>query len=218
MNRSGLRRYQKEMLASLPRQRGLRQTLLPGFQRYLALLTEEIDSPTYDDLLAAFGPPEEMASTLLQAADIPPASPSKKRRYPILACCFALLVLGIALAAFWKVPEVGVVLPGTLSTPSVINDDSYFILEDPFTYSDSQWKQPWGMDYSVEIHNTGAQPVNVTIRYAGGQPPHTFSVPSNGTETFVVKEPRSGSHRVSFITDDGTLSGTVRVLVEKTTA
>lgn len=78
MNRSGVHRYQKKLLASFPRQRELRKLLSNQFQRSLIPLLEDIPSPTYNDLLAAFGPPEEMAKTLLQGIDLPPPPSPKK--------------------------------------------------------------------------------------------------------------------------------------------
>ena len=215
MNRSGVHRYQKKLLASFPRQRELRKLLSNQFQRSLIPLLEDIPSLTYNDLLAAVGSPVEMAKTLLQGIALPPPPSPKKWAWIAIAGCLALLCLVIGLFSVYNTPEVGVVFPGPVATPSAIDSNAHFVVDDPFTHSDSHWQQPKGMSYSVEIYNTGKIPVDITVRYGKGHPDHTFSVPSEGTETFVVTKARSGSHRVSFMTDDGVLSGTVRVLVTK---
>lgn len=213
MKRSDIQRYQKKLLASLPRRKDLRKELLYKFQISLKMLMEENDSPSYDDLLAAFGPPDEMARTLLQMSGVSSPPSTKKRILAIAASCALVLCIGAGLFFLYNGSEVGVVCPGAVDSPTAINEDAYFIVNDPFTHSDSHWRQSQGMNYAVEIHNTGDLPVDITIRYAIGQPAHTFSVPPGSTETFVTEKTTLGNHRVSFVTEDGNLSGTVRVLV-----
>lgn len=213
MKRSDIQRYQKKLLASLPRRKDLRKELLYKFQISLEMLMEENDSPSYDDLLAAFGPPDEMARTLLQMSGVSSPPSTKKRILAIAASCALVLCIGAGLFFLYNGSEVGIVSPGAIDSSTVINKDAYFIVDDPFTHSDSHWRQPQGMNYAVEIHNTGNLPVDVAIRYAIGQPAHTFSVSPGGTETFISETSTLGNHRVSFNTDDGNLTGTVRVLV-----
>lgn len=213
MKRSDIQRYQKKLLASLPRRKDLRKELLYKFQISLEMLMEENDSPSYDDLLGSFRSAGRNGQNPF--ADVRCFSPpsTKKRILAIAASCALVLCIGAGLFFLYNGSEVGIVSPGAIDSSTIINKDAYFIVDDPFTHSDSHWRQPQGMNYAVEIHNTGNLPVDVAIRYAIGQPAHTFSVSPGGTETFVSETSTLGNHRVSFNTDDGNLTGTVRVLV-----
>lgn len=71
MSNPDLRRYEKELQASVKGFR-LRRRLRHSFRQATLLLLEETPSPSYEELTAAFGPPDQMAQDLLRNMANPP--------------------------------------------------------------------------------------------------------------------------------------------------
>ena len=87
-------------------------------------------------------------------------------------------------------------------------------MTEAFSYDDIDWDHPREKSaYLIEIDNTNSVHTNIFVYYSDRQPPHTFQVPAGETRVFVVNDPRPGPHSIAFNSPDGTLSGTVRVLL-----
>ena len=186
------------------------------FRQSLFLFLDEVPSPSYNDLVEAFGPPEQMAQVLLEDVQLPPPISRQKIVGFLFLFFFLFLCIGIGTIYTHNVPEKGTLLTGSIDTPVEINQDRYFIIDDPFTHGDSQWKQPKDKNlYYVEIHNTGKVSANIIIRYSNIRSPHTFQVAPGDVKTFTVHSVCPSKHTVSFSSPDGSLSGTIRVLVSK---
>ena len=212
MSQLDIRRYEQKLRKSVSGFR-LRKHLTQEFQRSLIPLLEELPSPTYEDLVDAFGPPEHLAEALLQDANIRPISWKTKT---VLAAGGIAIILIICFIIFslQNTPEHGTLCSDAALYTGTIDEQTYFIVNDPFTYSDSHWEHPHGTEaYQVEISNTGNTKANIFVYYSDRQPPHTFEAPAGETRVFIVNDPRPGEHSVAFNTLDGTLSGTVRVLL-----
>lgn len=216
MNRSPLARYKKE-LARCISGRVRRKALLAAFQRSLAPFLEENAAPSYEDLVTAFGPPEQMAQSLLQVNPLPAPLSPKKRIALTLCGCLAILCVGAGVFLSYNTPETGTVLSAPVSYPTEINDNQFFpIEEEPFTSQEYHWDQFRRLGaYLVSAHNTNSVPTQVTIQYSEIRPTHVFEVPPGETAIFSVPDACSGEHIVSFSTPDGSLSGTVRVFVSR---
>ena len=72
MTSTPVRRYRNRLKRFLPQRISSRKALLAEFQCALSLLLREIPTPTYDELVTAFGPPERMAQTLMSSTEAPP--------------------------------------------------------------------------------------------------------------------------------------------------
>lgn len=72
MSNPDLRRYEKELQASVKGFR-LRRRLRHAFRQATLPLLEETPSPSYEELTAAFGPPDQMAQDLLRTMANPPS-------------------------------------------------------------------------------------------------------------------------------------------------
>lgn len=212
MNNANICRYGRELKKSVRGFR-LRKQLMAEFERSLAPLLEELPSPSYEDLVDAFGPPEHLAEMLLHEIDVRPLS-WKAKVALVVGVIAILFVVGFGISSLQNIPEEGALRLDAALYTGDITEKNYFIVDDPFTYGDSHWDQPRNMAaYQVEIDNTGNIPTNIFVYYSDRQPPHTFAVPAGETRVFVVNDPRPGPHSIAFNTPDGTLSGAVRVLL-----
>lgn len=89
----------------------------------------------------------------------------------------------------------------------------YVILNTTIKKDGESWTQPIGYNsYRVWVENTTKLAMTVTITYSGSKT-HVFSVPAGKSDTYVVNDAVSGSHKISFKTVNNVLSGTVRVRV-----
>ena len=75
MSNPDLRRYEKELRASVKGFR-LRRRLHRSFRQAVMPFLEETAAPSYEELTAAFGPPDQMAQDLLRTMANP--SPGTK--------------------------------------------------------------------------------------------------------------------------------------------
>ena len=216
MGRSPLTHYKKELVCCVSGHRR-RKALLAAFHQSLIPFLEENATPSYEDLIAAFGPPEQMAQNLLQVNPLPaPLSP--KNRIALTLCgCLVILCVGAGIFLSYNTPETGGLLSSPVPYPTEINDNQFFpIEEEPFTSQEYHWDQFRRLGaYMVSAHNTNSVPTQVTIHYSEIRPTHVFEVPPGETAIFSVPDACSGEHAVSFSTPDGSLSGTVRVFVSR---
>lgn len=87
------------------------------------------------------------------------------------------------------------------------------VLDTPISTAGAAWYQEKGYtSYQVWVENTTKLAMTVTITYSGSKT-HVFSVPAGKSDTYVVNDAVSGSHKISFKTVNNVLSGTVRVRV-----
>lgn len=213
MNNANIRRYARALKRSVRGFR-LRDHLAAKFRRSLAPLLEDIPDPSYENLVEAFGPPEHLAQSLLQAAEGPSPLPLWKKLCLGLCAAFAMCAVGFGAFSLWNTPEIGQVALEAAPYTGPIDGHRYFAVDDPFTYSDSHWEHPRNMAaYQVEIQNTNDVPTVVFVYFSDWQDPNNFTVPAGETQVFVVNDPQPGEHTLSFDSPDGTLSGTVRVLL-----
>ena len=214
MSNPNIRRYERELTGNLRGAR-LRKRVSAAFAQSLAPLLEEIPDPSYEDLADAFGPPEHLAQSLLQTVEIPQPVPLWKKL--TLGVCAVLVVCAVGFGVFslWNVPETDTFFPDAAQyTDAILQENYFFAANETFAYGDVDWEQPQEMAaYLIILENTGAARTDIVVRYSDHQPPHTFVVPAGETRVFVVNDPRPGPHSIAFNTPDGTLSGTVRVLL-----
>lgn len=215
MSNPDLRRYEKELQASVKGFR-LRRRLRHSFRQATLPLLEETPSPSYEELTAAFGPPDQMAQDLLQNMANPP-QPLRRGQKAGIALAACLVVVGIGVGAFfwWNAPEDEVTLSnGSSYTDDVLLPNFAFKIDEAFT----NWEIPWQQSsdcsiYLLLIHNTNTVVTTATVQYAALRPPHTIEVPPRSTRAFLVEDARPGEHTISFSSPDGSLSGTFQVLV-----
>ena len=209
MSNPDLRRYEKELQASVKGFRhSFRQATLP--------LLEETPSPSYEELTAAFGPPDQMAQDLLRNMANPPQPLRRGQKVGIvLVACLIVVGIGVGAFSWWNAPEDEVTLSdGSSYTDDVLLPNFAFKIDEAFT----NWEIPWQQSsdcsiYLLLIHNTNTVVTTATVQYAALRPPHTIEVPPRSTRAFLVEDARPGEHTISFSSPDGSLSGTFQVLV-----
>lgn len=216
MSNPNIRRYERELTGNLRGAR-LRKRVSAAFAQSLAPLLEEIPDPSYEDLADAFGPPELFAQSLLQTIEIPQPVPLWKKLVLGLCAVLAVCVVGFGAFSLWNTPEEGTFLSMEDSFTVHMLENGIYAVSETFSYRNIDWDLPREMTaYLILLENTNSVRTNVFIYYSEYQPPHTFVVPAGETRVFVVNDPRPGPHSVAFDTPDGTLSGTVRVLLSDT--
>lgn len=210
---SPLEQYRRALADSLPAHRRKR---MAWFEDSLTPFLEEVPEPTYKELIKAFGPPEDMAWSLLEPGETltDPMVRRRRRKGVVIGSVVGMVALLLSIGMGWQynAPESGGLLSKPISVKG-IGDSRFFAVEDPFTRADSRWEQPWGTCYCVEAENTGKVPTNVIIQFSELCPDHFFQVPPGETRAFYVQDAIPGEHIISFNASDGTLSGHVRVLV-----
>ena len=91
-----------------------------------------------------------------------------------------------------------------------------FAADEEFSNHDVIWGQPRSYNtYLILFHNTNQLPTRITISYSKYQDPHVFDVPAETSIACLVQDAHFGEHTLSFSTSDGSLSGTVQVLIQK---
>lgn len=217
MNNPDIRRYGQELQKTVHGFR-LRRKIMRAFYDSLAPLLEEFPTPSYDDLNEAFGPPEQMAQLLLQTIPNLPR-PLKRGHKVYLAVALFLIMTAAAFVGFtlWNTSEEETLLFDSNAYPETIVSQLCYAADEVFSHRDTSWDQLQGMTaYLIELHNTNKVPTKITINYAKYQPPHTFELAAGEQCTFLVNDARTGKHTISFVTPDGSLSGTVRVMLSDT--
>ena len=103
--------YLTELRRALPGGAKEREALLARFRTAMAPLEEEIGTPGYDDLVAAFGPPEEMAKTLTASPEGRAALAHVRRRRRRARGLSAAAV--VCLLIIKHIPNIRRILKGT---------------------------------------------------------------------------------------------------------
>ena len=213
--------YLTELRRALPGGAKEREALLARFRAAMAPLEEEIGTPGYDDLVAAFGPPEEMAKTLTASpegrAALAHARRRRRRARGLTAAavvCLVVAVAGLGAHAWGMdvVPEEGTYLPGVFREP--VAGESFSINgTEPLVHSDVVWlQQDYADGYWIAVRNDGAEDLHAWVSYSPREEDRlTFTVPAGETGTFQVAEGNGTEHRVGFDTDSGALDGAALV-------
>ena len=119
MSNPDLHRYEKELRASVKGFR-LRRRLHRSFRQAVMPFLEETAAPSYEELTAAFGPPDQMAQDLLRTMANPPQPLRRGQKVGIvLVACLIVVGIGVGAFSWWNAPEDEV----TLSDGSSYTDD-----------------------------------------------------------------------------------------------
>ena len=221
--------YLTELRRALPGGAREREALLARFRTAMAPLEEEIGTPGYDDLVEAFGPPEEMAKTLTASPEGQAALAHARRSRRLVrglsaavVVCLVVAVAGLG-AHTWRlaqgdepsldvVPEEGTYLPGVFREP--VAGESFSINgTEPLVHSDVVWlQQEYAGGYWIAVRNDGAEDLHAWVSYSPREEDRlTFTVPAGESGTFQVADGNETEHRVSFLTDSGALVGAALV-------
>lgn len=212
MNNANIRRYARALKRSVRGFR-LRDHLAAKFRRSLAPLLEDIPDPSYEDLVEAFGPPEHLAEVLLHEIDVQPLPQKAKVALP-LGIIAVIFVIGFMISSVQNAPENGVTFPYTEGPIDALYEYGHLVAEETFSHSDINWMQPKGMAaYLIIVENLGSTDTVVSVQYSTHNEPNSFTISAGNTQVFFVNDPQPGEHTLSFDSPDGTLSGTVRVLL-----
>lgn len=215
MKQSDIQRYEKALLKEVPGLR-LRKKVRAAFRASTQALLEEFPEPNYQTLLHAFGPPKSMAEELIHTIPNPPRPLSRKKKLGITAAiCVLILAVALGLYTSWEVPESKVTISdGAAYTPAVLRQNYASILIDEFSHHNVTWQQSKEFKaYLILFQNTNQVPTSVEVRYSNHQFPHAFKIPAGEQLALLVEDARTTTHTVAFITDDGSLSGTLQVFV-----
>ena len=215
MRRTDLSLYEKRLRKSVSGFR-LRSKVQAAFRRSLSPLLEETPCPSYDALLRAFGPPEHMAQTLLQTMTTHPHPRSGKLKWILAVSIPLLLIFGcFGALSFRDRPEQNFTLSDASAySEKVLLQDYVFCQDRTFCDCDVEWDQPKEYpSYLLLLQNENETSTKITVRYSQRQPPHTFDVPPESTRAFLVDDSQPGAHVISFSSSNGSLAGTVRVLL-----
>lgn len=209
--------YRKELLTAAPKNRKAKRMLCKEFDLSLQPLLEDIPSPTYQDLMDAFGSPSHMAQTLLDSIHVPPPLSCKQKLGIALGIVCTILCIIFLIFYSFNRPENDLSFGDVSDYPlSRLCDEFVFCGTETFNDNDTDWTQPRGYHhYLVLLNNTGSCPVQITIRYSKYQDPHVFQVPENGSTALLVQDANYSEHTISFDSPDGALSGTVQVLIQE---
>jgi hypothetical protein len=214
MKSRDLRRYERELTEAVRGLRAIRAVKL-SFRALLAPLLEEDPDPSYETLAEALGPPEQLAFSLLQDSSCRPWTRRKKALLAV-GICAIVLVSGLLRFAALNGPESGSFLPDAESLTYLDFPSSASAAQETFRHGDLDWDQSKDFrSYVLLLHNTNTVVTNVIVRYSNYQDPHTFSLAPGESAAFVVNEPRHTRHVISFDTPDGSLDGTVSILLSE---
>ena len=209
--------YRKELLAICPKGHKAKQILLSEFQQSISPFLEDVSSPTYEELVDAIGTPSHIVQTLVDSVDLPPPM-SRKRKFTIVSIlCCAVLCVGILSFCLWNAPEHNISFPDTsFYSEETLWNNYVFATDEEFSDHDVIWGQPRPYNtYLILFHNTNQLSTRITISYSKYQDPHVFDVPAETSIACLVQDAHFGEHTLSFSTSDGSLSGTVQVLIQK---
>lgn len=214
---SPLSRYEKELLHALPRGRKLRKLVLEEFHQSLFPLTEEIPQPTYDDLVGAFGTPEEMAQTLTQSLTHLPKPLSRKRvlLWGLAGCAALLLAVGLFLLQGSQ-PEKTFSLTAGELPQDLPSAQQYNCYQSPFVSSSLRWEQAKeDKAYQIEIRNPNPVELRLIIAYQDRKQEHDAVIPPEATRVLTVNDAKPGEHVIFFQLSPVALSLELRLLVSQ---
>lgn len=98
--------YRKELLTAAPKNRKAKRMLCKEFDLSLQPLLEDIPSPTYQDLVDAFGSPSHMAQTLLDSIHVPPPLSCKQKLGIALGIVCTILCIIFVLSFSSSIPLI----------------------------------------------------------------------------------------------------------------
>lgn len=215
MNEAGIRRYERALGKSVRGTR-LRKKVKETFRAFLLDLQDELDVQDYDALLTAFGPPEQMAQTLVQSfPDIPGPMSRKKKIVLAIVTCIIFIILFVSVFLICNRAETNLyILEGIDNSTEETLEEYVFMADGIFAQEDIEWDQDRRLSsYVVLLENTNQVSTKITVRYSDYHSPHVFEIPPGEQMTLWVNDARHSQHIISFATPDGTFSGTVRIFV-----
>lgn len=98
--RDGMLRYRRELRKALCCTRKTKNSLLAQFLVYQQKVIDELSSPTYEQMVILFGPPEEMAEVLMVEVTPEENDHYQKRRRLYLGVAGGLLAVLIVFTAY----------------------------------------------------------------------------------------------------------------------
>lgn len=214
MNEAAIRRYERALGKSVRGIR-LRKKVKEAFRDFLSEFRDEFDVQDYDMLLTAFGPPEQMAETLVQSLpELPKPMKRAQKALLVSGLCFVLVIMSIGGFLVWNQAETDLYFAeGSDYLLEEIITNYVFMADGLFGQKNIEWKQGrMFSSYILLLENTNQVCTKIDVRYSDYRPPHTFEL-SPGEQVMVsVNDARHSNHAISFDSPDGTFSGTVRVL------
>lgn len=215
MGNPDIRRYEQELGRATQGFRR-RKRVLQTFRISLKLLLEEVDSPTYEDLERAFGPPEQMARDLIGAIPNLP-SPFRRRQKIAIFISICLIVVVVSAGAFCvhNMPESGVEISDVMQyTEQGLYSDYVPGFDTAFSQNDFSWKQGKEYDgYLLLLENNAQADTKITVKYSKYQSPRCLVVPAGEQRVLQVEKAQSTEHTVSFSSSDGAVNGTIQVFL-----
>lgn len=132
--------YRKELLTAAPKNRKAKRMLCKEFDLSLQPLLEDIPSPTYQDLMDAFGSPSHMAQTLLDSIHVPPPLSRKQKLGIALGIVCTILCIALILFYSFNRPENDLSFSDVSDYPlSRLCDEFVFCGNETFNYKDVDW-------------------------------------------------------------------------------
>lgn len=214
MNKAAIRRYERALGKSVQGIR-LRKKVRATFRDFLLEVQDEFDVQDYDVLLTAFGPPEQMAQTLLQSLPELPKPMSRAQKTILAAGLCCILVMGCIGGFFlWNPAETDLYfLEESNYLLEEIITNYVFMVDGVFGQKNIEWNQEKVFSsYILLLENTNQVCTKIDVRYSDYRAPHTFELSPGEQVMISVNDARHSNHTISFDSPDGTFSGTVRVL------
>lgn len=139
MGSKAMKQYLARSKRALPCSRPDRERLLSQGQRLLEGFLEENPESGYEDLVAAFGPPEIFAKEMLATLDQEALKQTQARR-KLFQRCTAILVAAVLVlgTVFYAVKWY--------QAREVINGDFRIVHEDDITVTDEEYNNIFGLD------------------------------------------------------------------------
>ena len=216
MNNPGIRHYERE-LGKAVRGSRRRKRVIEAFQGSLLPFLEEQENPTYNDLMRAFGPPEQMAQELIEAIPDLPNPLRTGQKIGIVIGILLLVVLVCGGVFYWfNMPECEVTILNEINCTDDMMASYTPCLSAEFSQTDTSWRQSEEYKYTgylLIFENTNQIETKVMVKYSDHQPPHYLVVPAGEQRVLQVDDARPTEHTTSFSTSDGSMSGTVQVLL-----
>lgn len=213
MNNPDIRRYERELKRETHGFR-CRKRILEAFRTSLSMLLEDVDSPSYDVLKEAFGPPERMAQELKESIpNLPEPLRVQQKAGIVIACCLLATVICMGVFYSRNMPESDVTVLDRVEQVENIIASSYApFSEIDFSQSDFSWEQGDKFSgYLFLFENTNQVDTQITIKYSKHQRPHFLVVPAGEQRVFQVDDATSTEHSIAFSTSDGSMSGSAQL-------
>lgn len=215
MNKTAIRHYERALGRAVKGIR-LRRRVKEAFRAFLSGLREEIDIPDYNALVEAFGPPEQMAQTLIQSLPETQKPMSRKQKVALATgICLGLVLATIVGVSLWnQTKENSQFLEKSDYLLENLLTNYVFVADGIFGQQDIEWNQEREFSsYILVLKNTNQVSAKIFVFYSSYRSPHMFEVDPGEQVIFCVDDAQHSNHAISFDSPDGTFSGTVRVMV-----